>query len=65
MRTTVSLDDQLLADAQEFTGIREKSALVNTALKALIEREASRRAALLGASAPGLKPIRRRRSRAA
>ena len=35
MRTTLALDDELLAKAQAFTGLREKSALVREALKAL------------------------------
>ena len=42
MRTTLSLDDELLAKAQAYTGIREKSALVGEALTALVEREAAR-----------------------
>ena len=50
MRTTLALDDELLADAEFYTGIREKSALVREALKALIEREAARRLARLGGS---------------
>lgn len=62
MRTTLTLDDDLLADAVELTGITEKSALVRAALKALIEREAARRLARLGGSAPGLKIPPRRRS---
>ncbi len=62
MRTTLTLDDELLADAAELTGITEKSALVRAALKALIEREAARRLARLGGSAPGLKIPPRRRS---
>ncbi|HEX4185202.1 MAG TPA: type II toxin-antitoxin system VapB family antitoxin [Stellaceae bacterium] len=61
MRTTLSLDDQLLAKAQTYTGIREKSALVREALKALVEREAARRLARLGGSEPHLKRIPRRR----
>ena len=61
MRTTLALDDELLAKAQAYTGIREKSALVREALKALVEREAARRLARLGGSEPGLKPIPRRR----
>ena len=52
MRTTVSLDDELLADAQEYTGINERSALVNEALRALVQREAARRLARLGGSQP-------------
>ncbi len=61
MRTTVSLDEKLLADAQDYTGIKEKSALVNEALRALVQREAARRLARLGGSQPDLKPIPRRR----
>ena len=62
MRTTITLDDELVTAAQEYTGIQEKSALVNAALKALVEREAARRLARLGGSQPHLKPIPRRRS---
>jgi len=62
MRTTLTLDDELLSDAAELTGITEKSALVRAALKALIEREAARRLARLGGSDPDLQPIPRRRS---
>ena len=62
MRTTLALDDEQLAVAQEFTGITEKTALVREAFKALIEREASRRAALLGGTMPDLEDIPRRRS---
>ncbi len=61
MRTTLSLDDELMAQAQAFTGLKEKSALVREALKALIERESARRLALLGGSEPQLEPIPRRR----
>ena len=62
MRTTLTLDDDLLADAAELTGITEKSALVRAALKALIEREAARRLARLGGLSPDLKVPPRRRS---
>lgn len=62
MRTTLALDDDLLAQAQSVTGLQEKSALVREALKALIERESAKRLARLGGSEPGLKPIPRRRS---
>lgn len=61
MRTTVTLDDELFVDAQELTGIKGKSALVNASLKALVEREASRRLARLGGSQPHLKLVPRRR----
>lgn len=61
MRTTISLDDELLAKAAAYTGIREKSALIREALRALVEREAARQLARLGGSEPGLAPIPRRR----
>jgi Arc/MetJ family transcription regulator len=61
MRTTLNIDDDLLSQAQELTGISEKTALVRAALKSLIERETSRRMAKLGGTQPDLKPIPRRR----
>lgn len=61
MRTTLALDDELLAKAQAYTGLREKAALVREALKALIERESARRLARLGGSEPRLRAVPRRR----
>ena len=61
MRTTLSLDDDLLAEAQRLTGIMEKSTLVRQALRALIEREGARRLARLGGTEPAItEPPRRR-----
>jgi Arc/MetJ family transcription regulator len=65
MRTTLNIDDELLAKAEEYTGIHEKSALVREALKSLVQREAARRLAKLGGTMPGLKDIPRRRSKIA
>jgi Arc/MetJ family transcription regulator len=65
MRTTLALDDELVAKAEAFTGLKEKSSLVREALKALIERESARRLARLGGSQPSLKASPRRRSSAA
>ena len=62
MRTTIALDDELIEEAQAYTGIKEKSAIVREGLIALIQREAARRLALLGGTQPNLKPIPRRRS---
>ena len=62
MRTTLAVDDDLVRIAQEFTGVEEKAALVREALKALIERESSRRLAALGGTMPKLKDIPRRRA---
>ena len=61
MRTTIALDDDLVETAQDFTGLKEKSALVREALKALIEREAARRLARLGGTEPQLEVPPRRR----
>ncbi|MGD1015079.1 MAG: type II toxin-antitoxin system VapB family antitoxin [Roseiarcus sp.] len=62
MRTTLALDDELVARAQALTGIKEKSRLVLEALNALIARESARRLARLGGSEPqiGSAPRRRR-----
>jgi len=62
MRTTLNLDDELMAKAEEFTGIHEKSALVREALKVLVEWEASRRLIRLGGTMPDLQDIPRRRT---
>ena len=61
MRTTVTLDDELLAKAQAYTGLKEKTALIHEALKALVAREAARRLALLGGTQPDLVAPPRRR----
>ena len=62
MRTTLNIDNQLLAEAQSMTGLAEKTTLVREALKVLIERESARRLALLGGSEPQLQPVPRRQS---
>ncbi|WP_028217945.1 type II toxin-antitoxin system VapB family antitoxin [Paraburkholderia oxyphila] len=62
MRTTIALDDDLIAKAQAYTGLEEKTALVREALKALIQREAARRLANLGGSQPGIVAAPRRRT---
>ena len=62
MRTTLALDDDLIEQAQQLTGLTEKAALIREALKALIARESARRLALLGGSDPKARAPRRRRS---
>lgn len=52
MRTTVTMDDELVARAAELTGREEKSVLIRLGLEALIERESARRLALLGGTDP-------------
>lgn len=64
MRTTLNIDDQLLAKAQQITGITGKSELVQEGLKALIERGGTKRLAGLGGSQPNFQSIPRRRGKA-
>jgi len=52
VRTTINIDDKLVEEAQRYSGISEKSELLREALRALIQREVSRRMALLGGSDP-------------
>jgi hypothetical protein len=56
MRITISLNDNLVRTAQEYTGFSNKTALLREALGALIQREA-RRLASLGGTMPELKNI--------
>ncbi len=63
MRTTLIIDDELLAKAQELSGLREKTAVLHAGLQALISRENARRLAALGGTERALKPIARRRTR--
>jgi len=65
MRTTLVLDDDLLAKAQSYTGVMEKSALVREAFMALIERESARRLARLGGTDPDATAPPRRQPKAA
>jgi Arc/MetJ family transcription regulator len=54
MRATIVLDDELVAEAAELTGINGKTALVRKALTLLVERESSRSLAELGGTQPDL-----------
>jgi Arc/MetJ family transcription regulator len=38
MRTNIEIDDELMARAMELTGLRTKRAVIDAALRALIER---------------------------
>jgi Arc/MetJ family transcription regulator len=61
MRTTINIDENLLEDAMELTGLKEKTAVVHAGLQELIRRENARRLIALGGTMPGLKAPRRRR----
>ena len=61
MRTTLNIEDELLARAAELTGIKEKTFLVRLGLEALIARESAKRLAALGGTEKNLEMIPRRR----
>lgn len=61
MRTTVTIDDELVERASELTGITERSALVRTGLETLVRVESARRLAALGGTDPDATAAPRRR----
>jgi Arc/MetJ family transcription regulator len=61
MRTTLNIEDELLARAAELTGVKEKTSLVRLGLEALIAKESAKRLAALGGTEKNLKLIPRRR----
>ena len=63
MRTTITLDDDLLAKATRLAGPLDRTALISAGLKAFIERESARRLARLGGSQQGLTVPPRRRAK--
>jgi Arc/MetJ family transcription regulator len=65
VRTTVTLDDDLVAKAVKLTGGLDRSTVLREGLKALIERESAARLAKLGGTQPKLEPVPRRRAAAA
>jgi Arc/MetJ family transcription regulator len=62
MKTTLNIDDALLAEAGRLTGITEKTALVRAGLKALIAIERGGLLAQLGGAEHDLRAIPRRRA---
>ena len=61
MRTTITLDDKMVEDLRESTGIRETSALVRQAMIEMRQHVAAERLAALGGTMPNLKAPPRRR----
>jgi Arc/MetJ family transcription regulator len=54
MRTTVTLDDDLVADAATYSGVADKSKLINLALDHYVKRMAAKRLVALGGTMPDL-----------
>ncbi len=61
MRTTITIDEELLEKAQKYTGIKERATLVRMGLESLVQREAARRLARLGGTEPDVVAPPRRR----
>ena len=64
MRTTINLDEELLANAQRLSGISERTQLIREALLALVQRESAKRLAQLGGTQLDLQSISRRQDTA-
>lgn len=64
MRTTLNIDDDLLERATQLSGLREKTAVVQAGLEALIGRESAKRLAALGGSDKQARVAARRRPEA-
>ncbi len=62
MRTTLNIDDELLAKARELTGEPEKTRLIHLGLEALIQQATALRLAALGGTDPKAAAGFRRRS---
>ncbi|MCQ1569591.1 type II toxin-antitoxin system VapB family antitoxin [Neorhizobium galegae] len=61
MRTTITVDEKSLADAKEFSGIKNTSDVFKKALTLLVQHEAAQRLIMLGGSRPDLEDPPRRR----
>jgi Arc/MetJ family transcription regulator len=62
MRASITIDDELLNTAREYTGVTERAELIREALKSLIAREAGRRLLALAGTAPHIEDVRRLRA---
>ena len=65
MRTTVTIEDELLQNAKKLSGIQETNEVIRHALRKYVQREAAMRLARLGGTMPDFTvPPRDRRERA-
>jgi len=61
MKTTLYIPDELMNKAKEYTGIKEKTALLKEALEALIREKAAQRIIEMGGTDKKIKPVLRNR----
>jgi Arc/MetJ family transcription regulator len=64
MGTTIRIDDELLAEAMEYTGVKERATVIRMALECLVARAAGRRLIALGGTDPDAWAAPRRRPEA-
>lgn len=64
MRTTVTLDDDLVAEAQRLTGLEGRSDLLREGLRTLVRVESAKRLAALGGTDPNAEAAPRDRATA-
>lgn len=62
MKTTLYIPEELLQQAMEYSGIKEKTGVLQEGLRALIREKAAERIRKLGGSDKKAKVISRRRS---
>ncbi|TGL63633.1 type II toxin-antitoxin system VapB family antitoxin [Leptospira sarikeiensis] len=62
VKTTLYIPDELISSAQTYTGISEKTRLVQEGLRALIREKSAERMALLGGSDPKAEGPTRKKS---
>ena len=62
MRTTLILDEGMMAKASALAGVKEKTALVHLGLEALIAKMSAARLARLGGTEKKAKAVPRRRA---
>ncbi|MDR1186954.1 MAG: type II toxin-antitoxin system VapB family antitoxin [Bifidobacteriaceae bacterium] len=58
MRITVTIDDALMDQASELTGLQEPAALIRRAVETLVRLEAGKRLAALGGTDPDADAVR-------
>ena len=61
MRSTFTIDDELLEKAKDYSGIEDTKDVIHAALKQLVQLEAARRLAKMGGSDPTAKAPPRRK----
>lgn len=65
MRTTLNIDDDLLAQARAASGVAEKTALIHLGLRKVVAEAARHRLAALAGAIPGARAPRRRTPKSA